>query len=52
MSNLTGQLLGKYRLVKHLGTGGFGEVYMGRHVGDTVEYTSARDAPALAQRAK
>ena len=32
MSNLTGQQLGNYRLVRHLGTGGCGEVYLGTHI--------------------
>lgn len=32
MADLTGQQFGNYRLIRHLGTGGFGAVYLGMHV--------------------
>ena len=32
MTNLVGQQLGNYRIVRLLGQGGFAEVYLGRHV--------------------
>ena len=31
-SNLVGQQLGNYRLIQHLGRGGFAEVYLGEHI--------------------
>ena len=32
MADITGQRLGNYRLVRHLGYGGFAEVYLGEHL--------------------
>ena len=32
MANLVGQQLGIYRLIRHLGSGGFADVYLGEHI--------------------
>lgn len=45
----TGKQFGKYRLIKGIGAGGMGEVYLAEHVGMEVHYALKVLSPRLAQ---